>query len=194
MWPYEHLARRASSLPVRSAIAAELIVSGDVTLGERSVVIFTSVSGTTDDSIRAIEYCKARGAYTVGFTGYADSPIAKSVDVALISEPKTWPFDMQMLLFMGRLLARRGEFDGYDKLADELAGIPGVLVEVAKQGPSPWPPPSPRPTRTPTTTSSSAAETSGASPTSTRCASSRRCSGCAPPGCTARSSSTARSS
>ncbi|WP_344845715.1 SIS domain-containing protein [Nonomuraea dietziae] len=179
---------------MRSAIAAELIVSGDVTLGERSVVIFTSVSGTTDDSIRAIEYCKARGAYTVGFTGYADSPIAKSVDVALISEPKTWPFDMQMLLFMGRLLARRGEFDGYDKLADELAGIPGVLVEVAKQGPSPWPPPSPRPTRTPTTTSSSAAETSGASPTSTRCASSRRCSGCAPPGCTARSSSTARSS
>ncbi|MEU4550288.1 SIS domain-containing protein [Nonomuraea dietziae] len=133
MWPYEHLARRASSLPVRSAIAAELIVSGDVTLGERSVVIFTSVSGTTDDSIRAIEYCKARGAYTVGFTGYADSPIAKSVDVALISEPKTWPFDMQMLLFMGRLLARRGEFDGYEKLADELAGIPGILVEVAKQ-------------------------------------------------------------
>ncbi|WP_344838800.1 hypothetical protein [Nonomuraea dietziae] len=54
MWPYEHLARRASSFPsVRSAIAAELIVSGDVTLGERSVVIFTSVSGTTDDSIRA---------------------------------------------------------------------------------------------------------------------------------------------
>ncbi|WP_214413197.1 SIS domain-containing protein [Sphaerisporangium fuscum] len=133
MWPYEHLARRSSTLPVRAAIAAELIASGDASLGSRSVAIFTSVSGTTDDSIRAIDYCKSKGVYTIGFTGYADSPIAQKVDVALISEPKTWPFDMQMLLFMGRLLSRRGEFDGYEKFADEFANAPQVFLEVAKQ-------------------------------------------------------------
>ncbi|GAA2850321.1 SIS domain-containing protein [Streptosporangium fragile] len=133
MWPYEHLARRSSTLSVRSVIAAELIVSGDATLGERSVAIFTSVSGTTDDSIRAIEYCKSKGVYTIGFTGYPESPIAQNVDVALISEPKAWPFDPQMLLFMGRLLSRRGEFEGYEKFAGELANIPQILVEVAKQ-------------------------------------------------------------
>ncbi|WP_431894680.1 SIS domain-containing protein [Nonomuraea sp. bgisy101] len=133
MWPYEHLARRSSGLPVRAVIAAELIVSGDATLGERTVAIFTSVSGTTDDSVRAIEYCKAKGAYTIGFTGYPESPVATKVDAALVTEPKTWPFDPQLLLFMGRLLSRRGEFDGYEKFADELAGIPGILVEVARQ-------------------------------------------------------------
>ncbi|MET9343450.1 SIS domain-containing protein [Nonomuraea sp. NPDC003804] len=133
MWPYEHLARRSSRLAVRAVIAAELIASGDAGLGERTAAIFTSVTGTTDDSVRAIEYCKAKGAYTIGFTGYPDSPVATKVDVALVSEPKAWPFDPQMLLFMGRLLSRRGEFDGYDKLAAELAGIPGVLLEVAKQ-------------------------------------------------------------
>ncbi|WP_184547146.1 SIS domain-containing protein [Streptosporangium becharense] len=136
MWPYEHLARRSSTLSVRSVIAAELIVSGDASLGERSVAIFTSVSGTTDDSLRAIEYCKAKGVYTIGFTGYPESPIAQNVDIALISEPKAWPFDQQMLLFIGRLLSRRGEFDGYEKLADELANIPQVLLEVAKQADS----------------------------------------------------------
>ncbi|MEV0417930.1 SIS domain-containing protein [Streptosporangium canum] len=133
MWPYEHLARRSSALNVRSAIAAELVASGDATLGGRSVAIFTSVTGTTDDSIRAIEYCRSKGAYTIGFTGYPESPIARNVDIALISEPKTWPFDMQLLLFMGRLLSRRGEFDGYEKLADELAEIPRILVDVAEQ-------------------------------------------------------------
>ncbi|MGV9302629.1 SIS domain-containing protein [Nonomuraea sp. NPDC004354] len=133
MWPYEHLARRSSRLAVRAVIAAELIASGDAGLGERTAAIFTSVTGTTDDSVRAIEYCKAKGAYTIGFTGHPDSPVATKVDVALVSEPKAWPFDPQMLLFMGRLLSRRGEFDGYDKLAAELAGIPGVLLEVAKQ-------------------------------------------------------------
>ncbi|MEV4565388.1 SIS domain-containing protein [Nonomuraea sp. NPDC049419] len=132
-WPYEHLARRLSTLDVRSAIAAELVVSGDARLGERTVAVFTSVSGTTDDSIRAIEHCKEKGAYTIAFTGYPDSPIATTVDAALVSEPKTWPFDMQLLLFMTRLLARRGEFEGYETFADELAGLPKILVEVARQ-------------------------------------------------------------
>lgn len=133
MWPYEHLARRLSTLPVKASIAAELIVSGDASLGEKSVAVFTSVSGTTDDSLRAIEYCRQRGVYTVAFTGYPDSPIAQAVDTALISEPKTWPFDMQMLLFMTRLLSQRGEFAGYEKFADEMADLPQVLVDVATQ-------------------------------------------------------------
>ncbi|MFF8646173.1 SIS domain-containing protein [Streptomyces sp. NPDC015345] len=133
MWPYEHLARSRSTLPVRAVIAAELVASGDATLGERSVAVFTSVSGTTEDSLSAIEFCRSKGALTVGFTGYADSPVAKSVDVALVSEPKAWPFDPQMLLFMGRLLARRGEFAGYEKFADQLAGVPRLMVDVAKQ-------------------------------------------------------------
>ncbi|MGW5373722.1 SIS domain-containing protein, partial [Streptomyces sp. NPDC004011] len=88
---------------------------------------------TTDDSLRAIEYCRARGAHTVGFTGYPESPVARSVDTALISEPKAWPFDVQLLLFMGRLLSRRGEFEGYERLADELAELPRVLVDVARR-------------------------------------------------------------
>ena len=133
MWPYEHLARRSSTLPVRAVIAAELIESGDATLGADSVAIFTSVSGTTDDSLRAIEYCKQRGVTTIGFTGYPESPIAQAVDIALVSEPKTWPFDMQMLLFMTRLLSERGEFEGYERFADELQVLPDVLVQVAEQ-------------------------------------------------------------
>ncbi|MEU7645353.1 SIS domain-containing protein [Streptomyces huasconensis] len=133
MWPYEHLARRSSTLPVRAVIAAELVASGDAALGERSVAVFTSVSGTTEDSLGAIEFCRSKGVRTIGFTGYADSPIARAVDVALVSEPKAWPFDPQMLLFMGRLLSRRGEFAGYEKLADELAAIPRLMVDVAKQ-------------------------------------------------------------
>lgn len=133
MWPYERLARQRSTLDVRAVIAAELVAADEKALGERSVAIFTSVSGTTEDVVRAIEFCKSKGAYTVGFTGYPDSPIAQNVDLALLTEPKTWPFDMQMLLFMGRLLSRRGEFDGYEKFAAEFDDIPRILLEVSKQ-------------------------------------------------------------
>ncbi|GAA3708997.1 SIS domain-containing protein [Zhihengliuella alba] len=133
MWPYEQLARERSTLPVRSAIAAELVVAGDALLGERTAVVFTSVTGTTEDVLRAIEYVQAAGATTIAFTGYPESPIATAVDHVLVSEPKTWPFDMQLLLFVGRLLDRRGEFAGYASLADELANLPEAMVGVARQ-------------------------------------------------------------
>ncbi|MFD5214144.1 SIS domain-containing protein [Microbacterium sp. NPDC058345] len=133
MWPYELLARERSQMPIRAAIAAELVVAGDAQLGERTAAVFTSVSGTTEDVIRAVEYVRETGATTIAFTGYPESPIALGVDHALISEPKTWPFDMQMLLLVGRLLERRGEFDGYASLADELVNLPDALVEVARQ-------------------------------------------------------------
>jgi fructoselysine-6-phosphate deglycase len=83
--------------------------------------------------VRAIEYVKQFGATTISFTGQADSPIATGVDHALVSEPKTWPFDMQLLLLIGRLLERRGEFDGYTSLADELVNLPDALVAAAEQ-------------------------------------------------------------
>lgn len=133
MWPYEHLARKQSTLSVKSVIAAELLLTGDATMGAGSVAVFTSVSGTTDDSLRAIEYCKAQGVYTIGFTGYPDSPLAKAVDIAIVSEPETWPFDMQMLLFMTRLLSNRNEFEGYDTFVSEFENIPQILVDVSKQ-------------------------------------------------------------
>lgn len=133
MWPYELLARERSTLPVRAAIAAELVVAGDALLGEGTAAVFTSVTGTTEDVIRAIAYVKDAGATTISFTGQPESPIATAVDHSLVSEPKTWPFDMQLLLLVGRLLERRGEFDGYTSLADELVHLPDALVAVAHQ-------------------------------------------------------------
>ncbi|WDF34077.1 SIS domain-containing protein [Arthrobacter agilis] len=133
MWPYEHLMRRNTTVPVRSAIAAELVLSGDALLNERAVAVFTSASGTTEDVVACIEYCRARGVRTVGFTGIADSPIAKAVDHALITEPDAWPFDLGLLLLTTRFLSERGEFAGYDKLVDQLQSVPAALVEVARQ-------------------------------------------------------------
>ncbi|WP_337006761.1 SIS domain-containing protein [Microbacterium sp. LB12] len=132
-WPYELFARERSTLPVRAVIAAELVVAGDALLGERTAAVFTSVSGTTEDVISAIEFVRGAGATTIAFTGHGDSPIALGVDHALISEPKTWPFDMQLLLLVGRLLERRGEFAGYASLADELVNLPDALVAAAEQ-------------------------------------------------------------
>lgn len=133
MLPYEHFMRSRSTLPVRTAIGKELMLTADPGFGQGSVVVFASVSGTTEDIIESIEFAKAQGAYTVGFTGFGDSPFARALDLAMITEPKTWPFDIPLLLLCTRLLAARGDFEGYGELVTELQGIPEILVEVARQ-------------------------------------------------------------
>lgn len=136
MLPYEHVIRSRSTLPVRASIGKELMLTADPTFGPGSVAVFASVSGTTEDVIEAIEFAKARGVYTVGFTGFGDSPFAKALDSALITEPKTWPFDIPLMLLSTCLLAARGEFEGYEELTSELQTVPEALVEVARKAES----------------------------------------------------------
>ncbi|QZY50951.1 SIS domain-containing protein [Leucobacter tenebrionis] len=131
-WPYEYLARRFSKLPIRAVISRELIESGDAWLGENTLAVFMSVSGTTEDVLLAIDYVKSQGATTVSFTGVPESPIAQKVDHTLSSAPKTWPFDPQLLLLVGRIMNVRGEFPGYESLADELTALPDAVIDAAK--------------------------------------------------------------
>ncbi|MBJ2121843.1 SIS domain-containing protein [Arthrobacter sp. MSA 4-2] len=133
MLPYEHLIRSRSTLPVQAAIGKELMLTDNPTFGAGSIAVFASVSGTTEDVLEAIEYARSRGAYTIGFTGFPESPFAAAVDVALVTEPKTWPFDLPLLLLSTRILNGRGEFDDYDELTRELKSLPETLVEVARQ-------------------------------------------------------------
>lgn len=136
MWPYEHLVTRRSTLPVHSVIAAELLLTGDPRLGERSVAVFSSLSGTTKETVAALDYCTERGVTTIALTGDADAPIA-AADHVLVNwaddETAGESIDIQLLLLTAALLHRRGEFEEYERLADELGDLTGVLTAVQEQ-------------------------------------------------------------
>ena len=136
MLAYEYLMRSRSELPSRAAIGPEFTLAPDATFGEGSLAIFGSSTGTTDDVNKVIEFAKARGAYTVGFTGKPDSPFAKALDHAFISSSHS--YDIQLLLLLTKLMSERGEFDDYEKFADQIdsSNKPGVrekIVELAEE-------------------------------------------------------------
>ena len=62
MHPAARLLQTRSTFPVFVEMPAELVVTGSVHLGEGSIVVIPSLSGTTAESVEALEYCKARGA------------------------------------------------------------------------------------------------------------------------------------
>ncbi|BAK35197.1 putative sugar isomerase [Microlunatus phosphovorus NM-1] len=134
MMPYALLLQTKSTLPGVAAVAQEFMLVPDTAFGEGSVAVFVSATGSTPDVNKAIDWAKAKGAVTVGFTGDADSPFAQALDHVFLSSAHS--YDIQLLLLVTGLLQRRGEFADYERFADQLALLPSLLVDVAKQADS----------------------------------------------------------
>lgn len=137
MWPYALLMSTRSTLLTRTPIAAELVVSGDRHLTADSVVVLASLSGTTKETVAAAEYCRERGVTTIAMTGDADSPLAGLCDHLLVNpaddETASESYDIQLTLLMTAILARRGEFDGYSRLAAAMDRSEEILLAVQQQ-------------------------------------------------------------
>lgn len=127
---FEHLFQVQSTLTVRFLVAAEAILSPDPLLDETAIAVFTSDSGTTEDVVAAIEFCKARNVHTIGLTPVEDSPIAQKVDAHITTAKQWFGWDIYLLLFVTHLLSLRGEFADYSTFADELSALPAALREV----------------------------------------------------------------
>lgn len=131
MLPYEYLMNGRTSFPVKAVIAPEFALAPDPGFGKGSLAVFASATGTTEDVNAVIRFAKERGAYTIGFTGEADSPFARAVDRVFLSDAHH--YDIQLSLLCTYLLSQRGEFDGYDAFADQLVALPDALVGIAAQ-------------------------------------------------------------
>ncbi|WP_432515139.1 SIS domain-containing protein [Kineococcus sp. SYSU DK001] len=134
MLPWELLVQQRSTLPVRAAIGAELQLVGSPLLGSRSVAVFSSLSGTTSETVAAARYCRERGVTVIGLTGEAGTPLAELSDHVLVNAADNATaaesINLQLLLLVTGLLARRGEFDDWDRLAAELQAMPDLLLAV----------------------------------------------------------------
>lgn len=132
MFPYDDLFKQNSAIPSTCAIAAELVLTGNKSLGKGSIAIFSSLSGTTKETFEALEFCNARGVTTIALTGAEDSPIGRQATYALVNpandENCSESIDIQLLLLTTALLNERGEYGSYPRLADTLEDMSDCLV------------------------------------------------------------------
>ncbi len=78
---------------IRSSVFddAHMMMMSAALLGEGDVAIAFSHSGSTSAVIDAIELARKNGARTIAVTNYADSPVARTVDVVLCSTAQNSP-------------------------------------------------------------------------------------------------------
>jgi fructoselysine-6-phosphate deglycase len=132
--PAYQLLQTKSLFPVFYEMGAELVETGNRHLGEKSIVVMPSLSGTTKEAIAALEYAKERGATVLTLTGHADTPLADAADFNFTTfaedDTSSEMFYLQTLLVALSVMNARSEIDNYAETVAELKLLPTLLVDV----------------------------------------------------------------
>ncbi|WP_119390378.1 SIS domain-containing protein [Taklimakanibacter lacteus] len=137
MYPAASFLASHSRLKVFTERSAELVLTDHRSLGPRSLVVIPSLSGTTRESIAALDFCRARGARILTLVGHADTPLGRQADRAFVNfaedDTSSESFYIQGLLLALSLLQHRGEANLHKVLAPAFARLPQALL-AAKSG------------------------------------------------------------
>lgn len=134
-YPVAEVARHHSNLPIYLENAGEFLVKENLNhLGEKSLVLTASASGNTMEILKSVQKVKDMGIHVYGFTKNDTTPLAK-----LLTNPIYNPCgdreDSYLLYFMLmlRLLNNRGEFDHYERWANQMANLHTNLLRIREE-------------------------------------------------------------
>lgn len=122
-----------SNLPVYVQHAAEYYTTGNKRLTEKSIVVLSSVTGTTQEVVRAVKEIKTVGATLIGFIDTKESILAELCDHT-ITYPAPGTEQIKFFMVADRLMYNHGEFEDYETYYQQLEEHLAVgLVEAEKQ-------------------------------------------------------------
>ena len=108
-----------SDLPVYVQHAAEYYTTGNRRLTKDSLVILSSVTGTTQEVVKAVEEIKKVGATLLGFIDSKGSILAEQCD-HVITYPAPGTEQIKFFMVADRLMKNHGDFPDYDAYYREL--------------------------------------------------------------------------
>ncbi len=103
--------RESTELEVYSVNAAEYNTTGHRRLGTGTLVVISSVTGSTVEMIDAVKRLHEDGAYVLGFIDNAQAPLANLVDTCITYAGEE---QMKFSMVVDRLLWHEGMFADYD--------------------------------------------------------------------------------
>jgi fructoselysine-6-phosphate deglycase len=137
MLPALQLLHRHSSFPALTDVSAELVLAGHRNLGTDSIVVIPSLSGTTQESITALEHCKRQGATIISLTGHAGTPLADKADHSFVNfaedDTSCESFYLQSLIIALSIMDHRQEVGDYGTIISELKRLPELLLELKRE-------------------------------------------------------------
>lgn len=132
--PAARLLQTGSSFPTLVDMGAEVITTDNVNVGAGTLVVFTSVSGTTKEAIAALEFAKKKGARVLTLTGTKDTALERLADINFFNRcadpTSSENFYLQTLLIALSIMRHVDKYPHYDRVLSELQRLPALLVDV----------------------------------------------------------------
>ena len=133
MQPAADLIRDRSTFRADVVLPAELVVTRSAIIGRDTLVVIPSLSGTTAESLAALDHVKAAGARVLVLTGHEDSPLAAKADVSLVNfaedDTSCESFYLQSLLLALSILSHTGQLDDAAEKVAEIRRLPELLLQ-----------------------------------------------------------------
>lgn len=126
---YVHM-REKTALEIFVENAAEFLATGNKRITDQTLVIISSVTGSTSEMIDAVNRVHEVGATVLGFIDKEDAPLAKMVDICFSS-----PKNEQLKFFMvcDRFLWHEGVFAEYEDFYHQMdKHFASVMIQAEK--------------------------------------------------------------
>jgi fructoselysine 6-phosphate deglycase len=139
MYPNKYiLDREAKQLTSDVYSSNEFIHRNPRKLGENSLVVLCSMSGTTPETVKAAEFARQKGALTVGFTNKPESPLAQESEFVVKYDwgqdavAKNTNLGLLYQLTFGVLNVVEGN-DKFEKALNSLENLQAVFDKAVEQ-------------------------------------------------------------
>ncbi|WP_289057737.1 SIS domain-containing protein [uncultured Mesotoga sp.] len=133
MTPCQYLFETYSTMPTYIYNAGEFVERKPIQFTKDSLLVVSSYSGKTPETVAAANLAKEIGAVSIGFTGIADSPLGKAVDYVFTNHANTGVTDSKIVVLyqiLLNILKGTQSFDKYDDFMNAMNLLPEELVNV----------------------------------------------------------------
>lgn len=133
MTPLRYVMEVNSTLPVYEYNASEFLSIKPKQFNDKSLVILSSYTGTTKETVAAAKSAREIGAATIGFTGEANSPLGQTVDYCFANAAKNGVTDSKLIMLyqiVFNLIKYTDNYDRYDEMMNALATLPDNMENI----------------------------------------------------------------
>lgn len=133
MSPLKYVLEINSKLPVYEYNASEFINVRPKQFTDKSLMILSSYTGTTAETVAAAKLAREIGASTIGFAGEAATPLGQNVDYVFANAAKSGVTDSKLIMLyqiVFNLIKHTDNYDRYEEMMEALATLPENMVNI----------------------------------------------------------------
>ncbi|BES63902.1 SIS domain-containing protein [Gottschalkiaceae bacterium SANA] len=136
MYPSQHILDTRSTIPAYAYNSSEFLNMGHKKFDEKSLVIVSSYTGSTKETVAVAKMAKAAGAPTIAFMGKLGTPLADAADYAFANDAVVGVTDSKLIMLyqvVFRIMKNFGQCDDYDAIMAAMKTLPENIVNVREK-------------------------------------------------------------